>query len=511
MIGCLSLVVSKGKHRNITMVDYSKFDNIDDSDDEKQESNPNRSLKSGSAEMEPVPSVECSNCGKPCPKPLRCGRCKVAAYCSASCQKQDWTFHKRNCKEPLTMQQSLQQKFPGALCLGGAGQLPQDATQRSDAQQPRQHLPSGGSKGGYPVNINESPSSVTVEEIESTTIIEEVEDEDDPIRDCELQPESEGPESGRSAAPTEEQAAEVSDRSLDFAGSNVEGQERCANCIQRCKKPLRCSVCKEATYCSIKCQKEDWRLHKSACKKAKPKVLCRNCDTVFKDNVMFCTVCGARRPDEQMSSEQPAPLRPTPSETEKVEAEDVEDWYRHRDWRPEVKQEFCPKRIDAESACQEAERVKQPNAEKKCAEEMDRQIPRKGSKNMLPWWEQRLASLHITCDNPEARTKVEVDKVIDVSGEASVLEAQEGVRHLFNLQFRVCFDVDLEETSSSGFIMQTTSCGRVHVSGFSHETHGACQMKVEGTDVAVKFGEGELLSKLRDALLECVADYEKQV
>ena len=39
----------------------------------------------------------CFNCGSTCRKPLRCGRCKLAIYCTAQCQKQDWFLHRRAC------------------------------------------------------------------------------------------------------------------------------------------------------------------------------------------------------------------------------------------------------------------------------------------------------------------------------------------------------------------------------------------------------------------------------
>ncbi|CAE8632547.1 unnamed protein product, partial [Polarella glacialis] len=47
------------------------------------------------------PDPPCRSCSKPCAKPLRCGTCKAATYCSAACQKEDWQFHKRICKKPV--------------------------------------------------------------------------------------------------------------------------------------------------------------------------------------------------------------------------------------------------------------------------------------------------------------------------------------------------------------------------------------------------------------------------
>eukprot|EP00389_Voromonas_pontica_P016253 GDKH01025406.1.p1 GENE.GDKH01025406.1~~GDKH01025406.1.p1 ORF type:complete len:257 (-),score=51.52 GDKH01025406.1:101-871(-) len=47
---------------------------------------------------------KCGGCGKVAEddsvKLLRCSRCKAAAYCNATCQREDWQFHKRVCKDP---------------------------------------------------------------------------------------------------------------------------------------------------------------------------------------------------------------------------------------------------------------------------------------------------------------------------------------------------------------------------------------------------------------------------
>lgn len=75
-------------------IDYSKFDSIEDSDDEKP------TAQEARKEAKAAERPGCQNCGKETEKPLRCGTCKKVSYCSASCQKDDWQFHKRNCKKP---------------------------------------------------------------------------------------------------------------------------------------------------------------------------------------------------------------------------------------------------------------------------------------------------------------------------------------------------------------------------------------------------------------------------
>lgn len=75
-------------------VDYSKFDSIVDSDDEKP------AEEKDSQAQKPKEKPHCANCMKEIVKPLRCGVCKKVEYCSQQCQREDWQFHKRVCKKP---------------------------------------------------------------------------------------------------------------------------------------------------------------------------------------------------------------------------------------------------------------------------------------------------------------------------------------------------------------------------------------------------------------------------
>jgi len=77
-------------------IDYSKFDQIEDSDDEKPAKTSTPAVSKPTADEKP----HCANCHKEVQKPLRCGVCKKASYCSAQCQREDWQFHKRTCKKP---------------------------------------------------------------------------------------------------------------------------------------------------------------------------------------------------------------------------------------------------------------------------------------------------------------------------------------------------------------------------------------------------------------------------
>lgn len=87
-------------------IDYSKFENIEDSDDEKVQTSP----KSATASSSEQP--HCHNCHKEVLKALRCGVCKKVSYCTPQCQKDDWPYHKRTCKKPAEVKTPAVEKPP---------------------------------------------------------------------------------------------------------------------------------------------------------------------------------------------------------------------------------------------------------------------------------------------------------------------------------------------------------------------------------------------------------------
>mmetsp|Transcript_35180 Transcript_35180/g.74868 ORF Transcript_35180/g.74868 Transcript_35180/m.74868 type:complete len:332 (+) Transcript_35180:161-1156(+) len=88
----MAAVAAEPKSRGI---DYSKFDNIEDSDDEKP-----TNTASPSAPPRPAEKPTCHGCGKDVAEPKKCSQCKRVTYCSQACQRADWQYHKRGCKKP---------------------------------------------------------------------------------------------------------------------------------------------------------------------------------------------------------------------------------------------------------------------------------------------------------------------------------------------------------------------------------------------------------------------------
>jgi len=78
-------------------VDYSKFDNIEDSDEEAAKATESTVTKKPA----PAPkALKCANCAATATKLKKCTVCGKVAYCSTRCQRDDWRFHKRVCAPP---------------------------------------------------------------------------------------------------------------------------------------------------------------------------------------------------------------------------------------------------------------------------------------------------------------------------------------------------------------------------------------------------------------------------
>merc|ERR1712232_563230 len=199
-------------------------------------------------------------------------------------------------------------------------------------------------------------------------------------------------------------------------------KETCRNCAEAIDKPLRCGVCKAATYCSAKCQKEDWQFHKRTCKKpdaAKPK----------QENAANSSFAPEKRETEEPKKE---PMRPKASDSEVVSNEDVGTWYKHREWKPEEpKKDFIPERVASEVTTKAPESASTWNAAGTWEE-----------KSMVPWWRDKLMSLKKLKLEKFGGTSryLKVEKVeLRDNCEANIMHIRGTPRFFFDLKFDVEF------------------------------------------------------------------------
>eukprot|EP00929_Paragymnodinium_shiwhaense_P069771 TRINITY_DN35203_c0_g1_i2.p1 TRINITY_DN35203_c0_g1~~TRINITY_DN35203_c0_g1_i2.p1 ORF type:complete len:533 (-),score=177.91 TRINITY_DN35203_c0_g1_i2:211-1809(-) len=318
------------------VVDYSRFDNLDDSEDEAE-----AKLNGATEDVPPGPrgggklpsDVGCKNCGAKCEKLLLCSICKATNYCSPGCQKADWSMHKRICRKAESMEDKLKKQFPGMQCFGGSsalsGMMPPVQLKAADAKADDKN-----DGAATPQSAQDSKKPAVKYAAPSTRLDGEAKAEEGKTA-CD----------GKGAAPEASSTAAAASASV-CSGNGV----ACENCQQPCAKPLRCSKCKDVSYCSAKCQKEDWSYHKRNCLTSKT-VICKCCGATIKDGVIFCRSCGLKRHDlDQGRPAESMQLRQQAG-PDKVEDEDIKDWYRHREWQPpEGKKDFKPTRIDDAAA-----------------------------------------------------------------------------------------------------------------------------------------------------------------
>jgi hypothetical protein len=191
----------------------------------------------------------------------------------------------------------------------------------------------------------------------------------------------------------------------------------CYNCHKEVRTPLRCSVCKKATYCSQQCQKDDWRYHKRSCKKPEaPR---------------------AKSPKRETPAKEPArPKTTTVSSKAEVEVEDNEDitWYRHREWKPttEPKKEFKPTQIEAEVAAS-APVPTEGSVWNAAGTFEDKDVTATAQTMLREILSDALPSVDV------AGGILGIDEVKSVEGDASKPVIRGTRRHLFDLSFTLSF------------------------------------------------------------------------
>jgi len=385
-------------------------------------------------------AVQCSNCGGPCEKQLRCGVCKRVCYCSVKCQKEDWQFHKRTCSKPVEKGADAAKRFEGLA-------------EAKHAQE---------------------------------TIDAELADKD-PVLAAQVKQMM----SGMLGSQQEKEAAK----------EEPAPKATCKSCMEACEKPLRCGVCKLATYCSAKCQKEDWRFHKRICKKAEESESLAPQGKAAE---------GAGKPSSQTAVDRPSREEPVQegnsgsasatktSDKVVVNDEDVGTWYTHRNWKPkEEKKEFAPERVSAKVDSKAPDTASAWNAAGTWEE-----------KNMLPWWQEKLQSRVKALTAESTVGRISVEKFGEVSGEAQIVHIRGTPRFLFDLRFDIHFACQFP-TSSKVYR------GTIQVEEFSHELVAASTvvpMKVTAESQSDKRAvEASFLPLVRKEFEATVMEYQQCV
>ncbi|EER15401.1 conserved hypothetical protein [Perkinsus marinus ATCC 50983] len=205
--------------------------------------------------------------------------------------------------------------------------------------------------------------------------------------------------------------------------------KECSNCGKIPGNPLRCGICKKVVYCDRNCQKEDWRFHKRICKKPKAK------KEKSRHEQDAERAAAAKRAAE--------PFRSKKDDDVVVEDEKL-NWYRHREWIPEKKEEFKPHEIVPQQEASSPERIQVTDsgdgshAGKSVWNTADTYEERNTTEWANDWLKQNIPGS--TFNAPEGLDLV-VDSIDNLEGDAAIPIVRGTARYVYDYKFKLSTNV----------------------------------------------------------------------
>jgi len=165
----------------------------------------------------------CTNCKTPSYNLKRCSKCKKKWYCSVECQKKNWKFHKKNCKK---IHKTLMKNI-----------------EKSKNRDKR--------AWNY---IFELVDNIIYATRFSCNI------EDDPVKQINAKLAKEH------IKQTKKNFKKNGTENFEFFRIRECNWHLCPVITTESKKLKLCNGCEMVYYCSLNCQKKDWKSHKEFCK-----------------------------------------------------------------------------------------------------------------------------------------------------------------------------------------------------------------------------------------------------
>jgi len=198
-----------------------------------------------------------------------------------------------------------------------------------------------------------------------------------------------------------------------------------------------------------------------------------------------------------------------------VAGEDVGTWYKHREWKPnEEKKDFKPVQLEAK---------KDPDEKKKGSGSAWNAAGTWEEKNTMPWWHNKLSQLEGMGDAPT----VTIEKVEDVSGEASIVHTRGVPKFMYDIKAEMRFSglQRCKACSKSSSDCRCSNCVRILGKLLLKELSWDCEdsiglevkaleppgpshVKKAGQKECQEFLDSAFGDAVRNYLRTCVEDYK---